>query len=232
MPLRLPQGWPCVLSQRKRRSCVHRLKSAPACRRPACRAAPVTAANLVLNVRQGLYNGTPLVVSSNTVLVGAPATGTSSGGEAELDDAAAAGGTAVPLGGAQGSGGSSRRAAPAALPLEILAQGDFEPVYRSPLDVRNGELPVLPLSIYGAGKGRVVWEACALLLGSGGWLLLPSNALPAAAPSCRARAAAQRCRRLHMPRGRPFLPQIRAPAAALPPTQWPWRTCPTAPPAL
>ena len=106
----------------------------------------------MLNVQQGLYNGAPLAVSSNTVLVGAPAAGSSaSAGNAELDDAAAGGGAAVPVGGSQGSGSSSRRAAPAALPLEILAQGDFEPVYRSPLDVRNGELPVLPLSIYGAG---------------------------------------------------------------------------------
>lgn len=37
-----------------------------------------------------------------------------------------------------------------ALPLEILAAGDFEPHYRVPLDVQGGELPVLPLSIYGA----------------------------------------------------------------------------------
>ena len=36
------------------------------------------------------------------------------------------------------------------LPLEILPLGEFDPVYRSTLDVQNGELPVLPLSIYGA----------------------------------------------------------------------------------
>lgn len=36
------------------------------------------------------------------------------------------------------------------LPMEMLALGQFEPLYRSPLDVQNGELPVLPLSIYGA----------------------------------------------------------------------------------
>ncbi len=36
------------------------------------------------------------------------------------------------------------------LPLEILPIGQFDIVYRSPLDVRGGELPVLPLSIYGA----------------------------------------------------------------------------------
>jgi cyclophilin family peptidyl-prolyl cis-trans isomerase len=36
------------------------------------------------------------------------------------------------------------------LPMEMLALGQYEPIYRSPLDVQNGELPVLPLSIYGA----------------------------------------------------------------------------------
>ena len=36
------------------------------------------------------------------------------------------------------------------LPIEILPLGEFDPVYRSTLDVQNGELPVLPLSIYGA----------------------------------------------------------------------------------
>lgn len=34
--------------------------------------------------------------------------------------------------------------------MEILPIGQFDIVYRSPLDVRNGELPMLPLSIYGA----------------------------------------------------------------------------------
>ena len=34
--------------------------------------------------------------------------------------------------------------------MEMLALGQYEPIYRSPLDVQNGELPVLPLSIYGA----------------------------------------------------------------------------------
>jgi cyclophilin family peptidyl-prolyl cis-trans isomerase len=37
-----------------------------------------------------------------------------------------------------------------ALPLEIMPNGDLEPVYRLPLEVRSGEIPVLPLSIYGA----------------------------------------------------------------------------------
>ena len=37
------------------------------------------------------------------------------------------------------------------LPLEVRASGDYEPRYRVPLDVLgSGELPVLPLSVYGA----------------------------------------------------------------------------------
>jgi hypothetical protein len=36
------------------------------------------------------------------------------------------------------------------IPLEILPAGEFDPVYRIPLDVQQGELPVLPLSIFGA----------------------------------------------------------------------------------
>ncbi|KAG2496893.1 hypothetical protein HYH03_004901 [Edaphochlamys debaryana] len=36
------------------------------------------------------------------------------------------------------------------IPLEILPAGEFEPLYRIPLDVQSGELPVLPLSISGA----------------------------------------------------------------------------------
>lgn len=36
------------------------------------------------------------------------------------------------------------------LPLELLARGDFEPTYRYSLDVSSGEVPVLPLSIYGS----------------------------------------------------------------------------------
>jgi hypothetical protein len=46
--------------------------------------------------------------------------------------------------------GDETAGANAPIPLEMLAAGDFEPTYRTPLDVRSGELPVLPLSIYGA----------------------------------------------------------------------------------
>lgn len=40
--------------------------------------------------------------------------------------------------------------AQAPVPLEILPAGQYEPLYRLPLDVQSGELPVLPLSITGA----------------------------------------------------------------------------------
>ncbi len=36
------------------------------------------------------------------------------------------------------------------MPLEILPAGDFDPLYRTPVDVASGELPALPLSIFGA----------------------------------------------------------------------------------
>ena len=44
------------------------------------------------------------------------------------------------------------------LPIEVLPLGEFDPVYRSTLDVQNGELPVLPLSIYGAVRPRHHWQ--------------------------------------------------------------------------
>lgn len=36
------------------------------------------------------------------------------------------------------------------LPLEIMQSGDFEPQYRLPLEINSGELPVLPMSVYGS----------------------------------------------------------------------------------
>lgn len=97
--------------------------------------APITAANLAANFQAGVYNGTPLSVSGVSVLAGEAA-------ELEDVDAASVVNAASPA--------DRRSGPPAALPLEMLAAGDFEPVYRSTLDVRSGELPVLPLSIYGA----------------------------------------------------------------------------------
>ncbi|XP_071723619.1 peptidyl-prolyl cis-trans isomerase CYP37, chloroplastic-like [Rutidosis leptorrhynchoides] len=36
------------------------------------------------------------------------------------------------------------------VPLEIMPSGQFEPLYKTSLSVQDGELPVLPLSVYGA----------------------------------------------------------------------------------
>jgi hypothetical protein len=52
------------------------------------------------------------------------------------------------------------------IPLEILPLGEFDPVYRSTLDVQSGELPVLPLSIYGSVRAlllRCARSACCAL---------------------------------------------------------------------
>lgn len=133
-------------------------------------AAPITAANLLLNAKSGLYNGAPLSVSGNAVLVDAPAgtrsaAGAAAAGAAQAAEADAEADASAKLALSSSSGSGRQRASPAALPLEILAQGEFEPLYRSPLDVRSGELPVLPLSIYGAGEQQAgVWRG---LVGEG-----------------------------------------------------------------
>ncbi|XP_024959420.1 peptidyl-prolyl cis-trans isomerase CYP37, chloroplastic [Cynara cardunculus var. scolymus] len=36
------------------------------------------------------------------------------------------------------------------VPLEIMPSGQFEPLYKTTLSIQDGELPVLPLSVYGA----------------------------------------------------------------------------------
>ncbi|KAI3868685.1 hypothetical protein MKX03_007485 [Papaver bracteatum] len=36
------------------------------------------------------------------------------------------------------------------VPLELMPSGQFEPLYKSKLSIQDGELPVLPLSVYGA----------------------------------------------------------------------------------
>lgn len=82
--------------------------------------APLTAGNFAYNVIHKIYDGMILHVDGTSIL-----------------------GVA---GGNQGSEVSEHRE----LPLEILAKGDFEPTYRSPLDVQGGEIPVLPLSLNGA----------------------------------------------------------------------------------
>ena len=44
----------------------------------------------------------------------------------------------------------SSRASLPPLPLEILVRGEFEPRYKSTIDVQEGDVPGLPLSVYGA----------------------------------------------------------------------------------
>jgi cyclophilin family peptidyl-prolyl cis-trans isomerase len=82
--------------------------------------APLTAGALAANVAAGLYDGLPLTAGPTSVLAG---------------------------GGIPADRIPGRHAT---LPLELLPAGSFDPVYRSPLDVGGGELPVLPLSVYGA----------------------------------------------------------------------------------
>ncbi|XP_026452575.1 peptidyl-prolyl cis-trans isomerase CYP37, chloroplastic-like, partial [Papaver somniferum] len=36
------------------------------------------------------------------------------------------------------------------IPLELMPSGQFEPLYKSKLSIQDGQLPVLPLSVYGA----------------------------------------------------------------------------------
>lgn len=82
--------------------------------------APLTAGNFIKNVVNGSYEGIRLAVDQVSIVIGNNNNNNNN------------------------SNGNSR------LPLEILPMGDFEPLYRLPLDVRSGELPVLPLSINGS----------------------------------------------------------------------------------
>lgn len=36
------------------------------------------------------------------------------------------------------------------VPIEVMPSGEFEPLYKTTLSIQDGELPVLPLSVYGA----------------------------------------------------------------------------------
>lgn len=59
-----------------------------------------------------------------------------------------------------GGTGSAQKETPATalqLPFEVMSAGDFEPHYRLPLDVAGGEMPVIPMSVYGSvvmGRGE------------------------------------------------------------------------------
>ncbi|GBG61289.1 hypothetical protein CBR_g19822 [Chara braunii] len=85
--------------------------------------APLTAGNFADLVKRKTYDGIPLRVTPNAIL---------SDNVNEKEKA--------------GSLSSQRRSTP----LEIMPAGDFQPLYRTTLDVQDGELPVLPLSVYGA----------------------------------------------------------------------------------
>eukprot|EP00898_Chlorokybus_atmophyticus_P004464 jgi/Chlat1/5018/Chrsp32S08951 len=84
--------------------------------------APLTAGHFVLQVLDGYYNGVDLALVGSALLAG-PNRNVPKGANA-LDDNP--------------------------IPLEVLQAGEFEPHYRSPLNIQEGEFPVLPLSIYGA----------------------------------------------------------------------------------
>ena len=120
---------------------------------PCLPAAPVTAGQLATNVKQGVYNNTKLSANSVSVLAGRQPQSSGSAAAADaasdIDDP-----PGVNDGGGAGAGGNGQLGAGPSLsiPLEIMAQGEFEPGYRLPLDIRGGERPVLPLSIYGAGN--------------------------------------------------------------------------------
>uniref|UniRef100_A0A383V8B5 PPIase cyclophilin-type domain-containing protein n=1 Tax=Tetradesmus obliquus TaxID=3088 RepID=A0A383V8B5_TETOB len=93
--------------------------------------APISAGNFVVNVLDGLYNNKPLQMQQN---------------QQQWH------GCLRPIQASYASvitPGNSVQPRPP-IPLENLPAGTFDPLYRLPLDVQSGELPVLPLSIAGA----------------------------------------------------------------------------------
>lgn len=90
-------------------------------------AAPFTAGNFVYNASKA-YTNSRVNVTFDSIFIG----GNGDGMENTT------------------SGTKSNEGQQHMLPLEFLPAGDFEPLYRTPLSVREGELPTLPLSIYGA----------------------------------------------------------------------------------
>lgn len=193
------QSGTCVCRPPARATCCPTdapLHSTPHALRNQTCAAPVTAANLAANFQSGLYNGARLSVSGVSVLAGQPGAP-----DAEASGAAAVDGSEA----AFREVSSGRRSPPRVLPLEILAAGDFEPIYRTPLDVRSGELPVLPLSIYGAGEAE-----------QHGVLRLPSNCFSKTAVQAGFTTSGHKSA---------FQPML------FPTPQWQWLTCQTTPPA-
>lgn len=103
--------------------------------------APLTAGNFVDLVQRGLYDNAVLKKSDTALLVDvspASAAPTAAGGdESGLPSPSSS----------SGAGAGSR----GQLPLEVKALDEYEPRYRSPLNVMGAEeLPTLPLSVNGA----------------------------------------------------------------------------------
>jgi hypothetical protein len=128
---------------------------------------------LAASFQAGVYNNAVLSVNGVSVLAGSQAPEAEVALEEQQEAGIGGSGSSdapadgSPAGSSSNSRRGGRRAIPAVLPLEILPAGEFEPLYRVPLDVRNGELPVLPLSIYGAGEqeriggpARVAGRSC------------------------------------------------------------------------
>eukprot|EP00239_Pterosperma_sp_CCMP1384_P009951 CAMPEP_0197863506 /NCGR_PEP_ID=MMETSP1438-20131217/40995_1 /TAXON_ID=1461541 /ORGANISM="Pterosperma sp., Strain CCMP1384" /LENGTH=383 /DNA_ID=CAMNT_0043481423 /DNA_START=257 /DNA_END=1408 /DNA_ORIENTATION=- len=83
--------------------------------------APLTAGHFGMLLQEGYYTGMPLRSGESSLFIGGPESG-----RQETPTAA------VPL------------------PLELLPAGDFNPLYNTYLDIQGGEMPTLPLSVYGA----------------------------------------------------------------------------------
>ncbi|MEW5302874.1 MAG: hypothetical protein WDW36_005614 [Sanguina aurantia] len=121
--------------------------------------APITAGNFMVNVLEGLYDDRPVQSTFTSIFVESSSDrGPAKRGRVLLVCAVQHCET-VPHTPARWRGGcptTPRRllfvvtVAQAPVPLEILPAGQYEPLYRLPLDVQSGELPVLPLSITGA----------------------------------------------------------------------------------
>jgi len=109
-------------------------------------AAPLTAGRMVYRMSNGAFDGVPLkktAVALTAVAKRAPPPpppseilATEDGAEGEVPappPPARRGGNSLPP-----------------LPVEILCRGEFEPRYKSTIDVQEGDIPGLPLSVYGA----------------------------------------------------------------------------------
>ena len=113
--------------------------------------APLTAGNFVDLVKRGFYNGRVLKKSETALLVDTRAGAKKAAADAvgEEEDASAAAGVAEGEG--EGDGAAVAADSRDQLPLEVKPLDDYEPRYRSPLNVMGAEeLPTLPLSVNGS----------------------------------------------------------------------------------